>query len=103
MLLKFFVQRMSAKPTIVITSIFAPTEAVEKFAGLSEYQLVVAGDKKSPAQWSIPNVTYLSVADQEAQGFNLSSKLPYNHYGRKMMGYLHAMQQLDVSGIRWGV
>jgi hypothetical protein len=51
--------------SIVITSIFAPTEAVTKFASLSDYQLVVAGDKKSPANWSEPNVTYLSVTDQE--------------------------------------
>ena len=84
---------MSSKPTIVITSIFAPTEAVEKFANLSDYQLIVAGDKKSPAQWVAPNVAYLSIADQEAQGFSLATKLPYNHYGRKMMGYLQAMQQ----------
>lgn len=84
---------MSSKPNIVITSIFAPTEAVEKFANLSDYQLIVAGDKKSPAQWVAPNVAYLSIADQEAQGFSLATKLPYNHYGRKMMGYLQAMQQ----------
>ena len=84
---------MRPKPFIVITSIFAPTEAVNKFATLSGYQLIVAGDKKSPAQWSAPGVSYLSVADQEAQGFSLSGKLPFNHYGRKMMGYLQAMQQ----------
>ena len=78
--------------SIVITSIFAPTEAVAKFAKLTEHQLVVAGDKKSPATWSEPNVTYLSVADQEAAGFRLSEKLPFNHYGRKMIGYLHAIR-----------
>jgi len=83
---------MSTKPAIVITSIFAPTEAVTKFAGLTDYQLIVAGDKKSPAEWNAPGVTYLSVAEQEAMGLGLSTKLPYNHYGRKMMGYLHAMR-----------
>ena len=83
----------SSKSSIVITSIFAPTEAVVKFAALPDYQLVVAGDKKSPADWSQPNVRYLSVADQEAQGFEMSKKLPFNHYGRKMMGYLHAIRQ----------
>ncbi|GAB2473641.1 hypothetical protein GCM10011375_25700 [Hymenobacter qilianensis] len=83
----------SLKSSIVITSIFAPTKAVKKFATLADYQLVVAGDKKSPAHWSTDNVTYLSVADQEAMGMQMSAKLPYNHYGRKMMGYLHAMQQ----------
>lgn len=83
-----------ATPTasIVITSIFAPTEAVTKFAALPDYQLVVAGDKKSPADWSAPDVQYLNVADQEALGFRMSEKLPFNHYGRKMMGYLHAIR-----------
>lgn len=78
--------------SIVITSIFAPTVAVAKFAGLSDYQLIVAGDKKSPAHWSEPNVTYLSVAEQEAAGFRMSAKLPFNHYGRKMIGYLFAIR-----------
>ncbi len=80
------------KTSIVITSIFAPTEAVTKFAALSDYQLVVAGDKKSPADWSEPNVTYLGVSAQEALGFRMSEKLPFNHYGRKMMGYLYAIR-----------
>ncbi len=85
---------MSSQPaSIVITSIFAPTEAVAKFASLSSYQLVVVGDKKSPTGWSEPNATYLSVADQEAAGFRMSEKLPFNHYGRKMIGYLHAIQK----------
>ena len=78
--------------SIIITSIFAPTKAVVKFASLSEYQLIVAGDKKSPVDWEVDNVTYLSVATQEEAGFALSAKLPFNHYGRKMMGYLHAIQ-----------
>jgi hypothetical protein len=84
---------MGFKPSsIVITSIFAPTKAVTKFASFSDYELVVAGDKKSPTNWSEPNVTYLSVADQEAAGFRMSEKLPFNHYGRKMVGYLHAIR-----------
>ena len=81
-----------SKTHVVITSIFAPTEAVAKIAAMSDYQLVVAGDKKSPASWQVDGVEYLSIADQEAQGFSLSTKLPFNHYGRKMMGYLHAIQ-----------
>ena len=81
------------KTSIVITSIFAPTEAVTKFAALPDYQLVVAGDKKSPADWSEPNVAYLDVPAQEALGFRMSEKLPFNHYGRKMMGYLHAIRE----------
>lgn len=79
--------------SIIITSIFAPTKAIDKFSQLTDYQLIVAGDKKSPDAWQAPNTTYLSIADQEQQGFQLSTQLPYNHYGRKMMGYLYAIQQ----------
>lgn len=83
---------MSQK-SIIITSIFAPTKAVEKFSLLSDYQLVVAGDKKSPTIWEAPNTAYLSIPMQEEQGFQLSTQLPYNHYGRKMMGYLYAIKK----------
>lgn len=78
--------------SIVITSIFAPTKAVKKFASFLDYQVVVVGDAKSPAGWDSPRVIYLSVADQEAAGFALTKGLPLNHYARKMVGYLTAMR-----------
>jgi len=78
--------------SIVITSIFAPTKAIQRFSQLDGYQLIVAGDKKTPADWKSPNTVYLSVEDQEKLGFRLNSKLPFNHYGRKMMGYLYAIR-----------
>lgn len=34
------------KKYIIITSIFKPTEAVEKFSRNEDYQLIVVGDKK---------------------------------------------------------
>lgn len=78
---------------IVITSIFEPTEAVYQFAALSNYQLIVAGDKKSPTQWQAKGVKFLSVTDQQNLGFRILKSLPYNHYCRKLAGYLYAMQQ----------
>jgi len=80
------------KKTIVITSIFNPTEAVETFSKLGEYKLVVVGDKKTPVNWSCKNVDYLSVEDQNKIGTQLNKVLPYNHYCRKMIGYLYAIQ-----------
>lgn len=77
---------------IVITSIFPPTPAVIEFSKKVGHQLIVVGDKKSPSLWEVPGVTYLSIADQEASKFALKTKLPFNHYGRKMIGYLHAIQ-----------
>lgn len=77
---------------IIITSIFEPTKAVKKFSKLNDYQLVVVGDKKSPEKWECENVVYLSVDDQLSFDFPLLNKLPFNHYCRKMIGYLFAIQ-----------
>lgn len=83
--------RNGKRKSIVITSIFAPTEAVMAFSKMDDYELVVAGDKKTPAGWQCDNVSYLSVQTQEGIGEHLNAVLPFNHYSRKMMGYLHAM------------
>lgn len=80
------------KKHIVITSIFKPTEPIIEFSKLIDFNLIVAGDKKSPENWSNPNTTFLSVNDQERMNSKLVKILPYNHYCRKMMGYLYAIQ-----------
>lgn len=77
---------------IVITSIFKPTEAVKEFAKMSDYQLIVVGDKKTPKDWTVDNVKFLSVEDQDQMDFYTGKILPYNHYCRKMLGYLWAMK-----------
>lgn len=79
--------------SIVITSIFDPTEAVREFSLRKDHRLIVVGDKKSPPGWEYDNVDYVSVSRQESLEFRLASLLPYNHYCRKMLGYLLALQQ----------
>ena len=79
------------KKAIVITSIFPPTEAVNEFSKLEEYKLVVVADKKTPQNWHCKNVAFLSVEEQEKSTFDLAKNLPYNHYCRKMLGYLKAI------------
>lgn len=78
--------------TIVITSIFNPTEAVVAFAEMKNYQLIVVGDKKTPVGWKCDNVDYIPVAQQDLLKFELVKVLPYNHYCRKMLGYLIAIR-----------
>ena len=77
---------------IVITTIYQPTEAVEKFSELQNYQLIVVGDKKTPGGWACNNTTFLAVDSGASARFSLNSVLPYNHYCRKMLGYLFAIQ-----------
>ena len=78
---------------IVITSIFQPTEAIEKFAKLKDWKIIVVGDKKTATDWSYPGVTYLSPEGQKEVASHFSSLLPWNSYTRKNIGYLHAISQ----------
>ena len=82
---------MNARRFIAITTIFPPTDAVKRFSQLNDWQLVVAGDRKTPADWKCDRTIFLSLQDQERSDFSLGKMLPQNHYCRKMMGYLKAM------------
>ncbi len=80
------------KAAIVITSISPPTEAVKKFSEMQDHTLIVVGDRKSPPDWQQDHCTFLSVADQELSPFSIKRHIPYNHYCRKMIGYLYAIK-----------
>ena len=86
-------EQRSVKKFIVITSIFHPTAAIEAFSALPDYQLVVVGDKKTPAGWNYKNCIYLDVNEQLALAPDFANSIPYNHYVRKMIGYVYAMRQ----------
>lgn len=77
---------------IVITTIFPPTRAVQDFSKREDWTLVVAGDRKTPADWACENVEFLSATAQENRDFKLSGILPWNHYCRKMTGYLEGIR-----------
>ena len=78
---------------IVITSIFPPSEAIEKFAMLKDWKVILVGDKKTTADWDYPGVTYLSPERQQEVASKFSGLLPWNSYTRKNIGYLHAIKQ----------
>lgn len=80
------------KEYVIITSIFSPTEAIEKFSELSNYKVVVVGDRKTPEKWNHNNILFLSIAEQQHMGFSIESQMPHNHYCRKMLGYLYAIK-----------
>jgi hypothetical protein len=79
------------KKYIVITTINSPTEAVIKYANLEGYETIIIGDKKTPQDWQSEGVKFLSITEQKSIGQYLDKVLPYNHYCRKMMGYLYAI------------
>lgn len=77
---------------IIITSIFSPTEAIKKFSKKNDWKVIVVGDKKTPQEWFLKNVIFFSEKNQKNLKFKICRLLPWNHYSRKMIGYLHAIQ-----------
>ena len=81
------------KNYIVITSIFRPTAAAVAFSRQPGHELVVVGDRKSPAEWEVDGVVYLSLTTQQSLGYRIGRYVPTDHYCRKMFGYLFAIAQ----------
>jgi hypothetical protein len=79
--------------SIVITTIFPPRADVYAFAKIKDWQLVAVGDKKTPHDWDVTNVVYLSPTEQELLFPKFSKILPWNIYARKNMGYLYSMKE----------
>ena len=77
--------------SIVITSIFSPTEAVKRFSELTDYNLFIVGDQKTPKDWEWGKAQFISASQQEE--YELSKVLPWNHYCRKMIGYVAAIDR----------
>lgn len=77
---------------LVITSIAAPTPAVRAFAVMPDWNVVVVGDTKTPGGWDCDGVHYLSPHEQGTRGWTLAEHLPWGHYARKNLGYLHAAE-----------
>jgi hypothetical protein len=82
-----------AQRWIVITSINHPTEAIRRLADVSKgWTLLVVGDRKTPKDWHCEGVRYLGIEEQTQLGFALGREAPFNHYARKNLGYLYAIQ-----------
>ena len=77
---------------IVVTTIQYPTQALKTLASLPDWHLVVVGDKKTPQDWHLENCDYLSVQTQEQLPYKIIKYLPWNHYCRKNIGYLYAIE-----------
>ena len=79
------------KKCVVITTIRAGTEAIHKHTENKEYDTIIVGDKKTPAHYFPTEGVFLSVDAQRVLFPELADLIPYNHYGRKNLGYLYAI------------
>lgn len=81
---------------IVITTINPPTRTIDLIVDVcagGEWSAVVVGDRKTPSDWSAPPIHFLDLETQQSQFGSFSQEIPLNHYSRKNLGYLYAMQQ----------
>ena len=80
---------------IVITSINKPTKSVIKFneiAKKKKLNLLVIGDTKTPEDYFLEGVQFLSYKKQLELYPSICSLLPTAHYSRKNIGYIHAIK-----------
>ena len=79
----------------VVTTIQPPTASMQRWSeviGALDSEVIVIGDRKGPASFSLPNCRFFAVNAPEYAEFGLSLNLPVGHYARKNLGYLLAIR-----------
>lgn len=79
--------------SIVITTIFPPRPDVYAFSKIKDWQMIAVGDLKTPSDWNVKNVIYLSPKNQKQLFPKFSAILPWNIYARKNMGHLYSIKE----------
>ena len=83
---------MTHSKYIVITTINPPTKEIEQFAALNGWKVLLIGDRKTPQISNTEILTYLSIEDQRKLDYEIVELCPYDHYSRKNIGYLYALE-----------
>lgn len=87
---------MKEKTSLVITSIAGSDHPVlnlfARECTTRRMPFVVAGDVKSPVDFSIPGCDFLSVEGQKQLPFSVSTLIPDKHYSKKNIAYLKAIR-----------
>jgi STELLO glycosyltransferases len=80
---------------VVFTTINPPSEALQAWAKIDGLQLIGVGDKKTPVDWHLDGCKFLSTWHQNnrEQSNELVKLIPWNNYGRKMLGYQEAIKE----------
>jgi hypothetical protein len=86
---------MSQKNPIVITTINEITKGIEGFGSLTNSFCIIIGDLKSPPpkKYQYEDIEFISHSSQNELNFKLTEYLPDNHYSRKNIGYLLAIEK----------
>ena len=81
---------------VVVTTVQEPTSAIRKLADCASRvggQFFVVGDRKGPKSFDLPGCEFFSLTCQLELPFRLVRLLPVDHYSRKNIGYLLAIEQ----------
>ncbi len=80
------------KKIIVTTTINHPTEAIEKFDKMEDWDLVVIGDLKTPTNYKLKKGKYYDPSFQEKYDKKLSDAIGWNCIQRRNFGLLIAKE-----------
>src|SRR3984957_19044594 len=78
------------KKVIVTTTINPPTEAIKKFEAMTDWELVVIGDLKTPKDYKLNHGIYVTPEEQEKYDKELSDAIGWNCIQRRNFGLLWA-------------
>jgi glycosyltransferase involved in cell wall biosynthesis len=78
------------KKVIVTTTINSPTKAIEAFQAMEGWELVVAGDKKTPRDYHLDRGIYIGPEEQEKYDPLLSEAIGWNCIQRRNFAFLWA-------------
>jgi hypothetical protein len=82
----------SGPRVIVSTTINPPTEAILRFDAMPGWELIVIGDRKTPADYRLRRGRYVSPEEQEQRFPRLSRLLGWNCIQRRNIGFLLALE-----------
>ncbi|XP_073279029.1 probable glycosyltransferase STELLO2 [Primulina huaijiensis] len=77
---------------IVVSVSEYPSESLKKMAKIKGWQVLAIGNSRTPEDWKLKGVIYLSLDMQAQLGFRVVDYLPFDSYVRKTVGYLFAIQ-----------
>ena len=80
------------KKCVIVTTVNPPGAAVRAFAR-TDFDLIVAGDRKTPRDYEDLDCVFLDLDTQRDLFPELHRRLPLDHYARKNMGYAWAVAQ----------
>ena len=87
---------MPEQTALIVTSIAAPNAVLRSLAsgcGEHNFQFIVIGDERSPADFQLEGCRFYSLAQQRELEFEFAGKCPTRHYARKNIGYLIALSE----------